>query len=429
MNPYQVYIFNEFLIYIDYNCYSCLDSKFYFCEVTDTGLEYLNNALKLMPTKIDDFTANNNILQWIIKHLTCNSVFMHIDTSIACEYINFWLNKKDKDLNFYKYSNFNNFKKFMENFYTVSKGAFGFYKICTNSIKLLEKDEYNKMNILYKLYKLYDDLKLVHPNTDYWKKTCENVQFITKQANDAAHLYKDDDGFIKVLRDLRDTIKNGQGRYKELCASNLKQLDTMVTLKAFPDRLPDPPTHIEISQPSISLEKNNPEALEKTKSQALAQHVSKNVIGNPLEPKEDLQESSPTEQLTSEEHLKNVSHGMSPHEESPLLELPFSAQQHIVSQHGNSRHAGDLREDVFKLATFPRERNEESRDAHSRSAYTGYNSVEEEIRTEGVITPTDGTQSYLENIKGAITGVLGEVDPVPVVGVSGGMGALFLLFR
>ncbi|SCA59544.1 hypothetical protein PVT01_000008900 [Plasmodium vivax] len=32
-------------------------------------------------------------------------------------------------------------------------------------------------------------------------------------------------------------------------------------------------------------------------------------------------------------------------------------------------------------------------------------------------------------MKNSISNVLGSVDPVPVVGVSGGMGALFLLFR
>ncbi|SCA60345.1 hypothetical protein PVT01_000094900 [Plasmodium vivax] len=43
--------------------------------------------------------------------------------------------------------------------------------------------------------------------------------------------------------------------------------------------------------------------------------------------------------------------------------------------------------------------------------------------------PQKEDEGFMANMRNTITGVLGEVDPVPVVGVSGGMGALFLLFR
>ncbi|KMZ96500.1 hypothetical protein PVNG_06623 [Plasmodium vivax North Korean] len=42
------------------------------------------------------------------------------------------------------------------------------------------------------------------------------------------------------------------------------------------------------------------------------------------------------------------------------------------------------------------------------------------------ITDTQGTMG---KITGVITGVLGEVEPAPILGVSGGMCALFLLFK
>ncbi|VVA00140.1 PIR protein [Plasmodium vivax] len=38
-------------------------------------------------------------------------------------------------------------------------------------------------------------------------------------------------------------------------------------------------------------------------------------------------------------------------------------------------------------------------------------------------------RGFIHNVKDTLSGIIGDVDPIPVVGVSGGMGALFLLFR
>ncbi|VUZ99578.1 PIR protein [Plasmodium vivax] len=395
--------------YIDYNCYYCLNSRFPNCNMTQDGWKYLNNALNSMNPKITNFTTRNEFLKWIVKHLICTSVFWDIDTNIACKYINFWLNKKVKVFDFYEYnSNFNNFKEFVNKFYTVVEGDFSSYKNCSNNIQLLDDDEYKKMDMLYTLYNEYDELKKIHPDAYIEFKTCEIIQNITKLANDIARSYKNDDEFIKVLRDLRDKIKNGEGRYKELCASKLQQLDTMVTLEAFPDKVP-------VSQPPKGISQS---------TDSLAQHVSEKGIGKQSQPIVDLQEGSPTEQLRSEEHRTQVSHAM----------IPSKAQQHrgsslVASHHESSRHEGELYEGLFKSTPYSGEQYEQSRDAQPRSVHTRYKPVEEGYGTEGGITSTEGAQSYLENIRGTITGVFESVQPAPILGVSGGMGALFLLFK
>ncbi|CAI7717616.1 PIR protein [Plasmodium vivax] len=403
--------------YIDYNSYNCLNYRFPNCIMTEDGLKYLKDSENSMKQKIPNFTPRKDFLEWIIKHLICNRVFMHVNTNRACKYINFWLNKKVKDFNFYEYhSNFENYKEFVKTFYTVVKGDYNSYKYCTDNIDILNNDEYNKMNMLYTLYNEYDELKKIHELVYEDRKTCKIIQNITNVANDVARSYKNDDEFINVLRDLRDKIKNGKEKYQTLCESDLKQLDTMVTEKAFPPRKPDPPPPKEIS--------HSTDSLEQTTHEALAQHVSGNGIRNEPEPNVDLQGSARRVQLSSGEHFTKVSHERS----LPEAQHPIGSSLG-VSHHSSSYHAGELHEELFKSAPLPGEQYERSRDAYPTSVYTGYNPVDERITTEGVITPTDGTQSYLENIRGTITGVLGSVDPVPVVGVSGGMGALFLLFR
>ncbi|VUZ99806.1 PIR protein [Plasmodium vivax] len=440
--------------YIDYNCYYCLKNKFHFCEVTPTGRTYLNRSLESMDKKINNFNSSNEHLIWIIKHLTCNSVFLHINTNIACKYINFLLNEKVKTLYPYDYNiYYKYFEDFVKKFFTVVEGDYKHNQICTTNINLLEDVEYKKMDILNTLYKEYDKLKNIHQSVYIqWKtceiidyiikeanagaelykeydklknihqlvyiqwKTCEIIDYIIKEANAGAELYKNDYEFINVLRGLRDIIKKGDGKYEKFCATKLQQLDRMVREDAYPDKKPDTPTHTDISQSSVTLEH--------PKLQALAQDASENRIGKQSQASVDLHERLHTKQLRSNEEFTQVSHEISPSE----------AQHHRGSSLGEShrarsRHAEDPQENVFESSTFSREPNELSLEAHSRSVHTGYNTADERYTTERAITPTDGTQSYLETFKGTITGVLGSVDPGPVLGVSGGMGVLFILFK
>ncbi|KMZ76963.1 hypothetical protein PVIIG_05734 [Plasmodium vivax India VII] len=340
--------------------------------MTEDGLDYLNNALNLIKPKIPNFTASNEFLKSIVTHLICNRVFMHVDTNIACNYINFWLNKKVKDLYYYEFdSNFKNFKEFVNKFYTVVKGDYKSYKSCTNSIQILGNEDYYQMNMLYSLFKEYDELKKINEWEYKVKNTCDIISKITNLANDVARKYKKDEEFIKVLKNLRETIKNAEGSYKTFCKSDLKQLDNMVTEREFPSIVHAPPTRQEILKPSDSLEQ--------TTHQSLA-HVSGNGIRNEPEPNVNLQ-------------------------------------------------ARDSHEDRIEPSPFSVEQYEQSRDAHSSPEYTGYNSVSARFATGDVITSTQGAQSYLENIRGTITGVFQSVEPAPILGVSGGMGVLFLLFK
>ncbi|SCA82157.1 Plasmodium vivax Vir protein, putative [Plasmodium vivax] len=409
--------------YIDYNCYLCLKDKFHGSNVADNAKPYLDQALNSTFRNINNSSDIKELLEWILKHLTCIRAFWETDINPPCKYINFWLNEKIQRL--YSYvsnSDFGKFEEFVKKFYTAVNYYRG-YESCTKNIQLLKDDEYKKLNTLYTLYKTYDDLKLVHEYMIDLKQQCGSIDYIIKQANDVANLDEDDVELINVLRDFRNIIKNPpiDYRYKALCAFNLKQIDTMVSLKLFPDKVPDPPT------PQVMPQSHD--TLGQPTHQALTQHVTENGIGNQSEANVNLQASSSTVQLTQKDHLTQVPHVVSPHEESHHLEESIATQHSRGSHHASSRHTENIHEDGFNSGPFSRDRNEQSRDAHSSLEYTGYNSFGEGITKGGVITPTDGTQGYLETFKGTITGVLGYVDPGPVLGVSGGMGALFLLFK
>ncbi|KMZ87892.1 hypothetical protein PVBG_06119 [Plasmodium vivax Brazil I] len=402
--------------YIDYNCYDCLKYEFQTCYLTEGGKAYLSKSHDTRNPKIRNFTYEEDILKWIVKHLGCTRIFLAGHTNVACKYINFWLNDKIKVL--YTYvsdSYFKNYEEFVKKFYTKVEGYKSF-KSCTNNIKFLkDDDEYKKMYMLYKLYEKYDDLKKIHEEVYTQEKTCEIIQYITRFANDVARSYKDDDKFIEALRDLRETIKNGEGKYKKLCASDLNKLDTMVTLAEFPNKEPDPPTHTDIQQPAVSLEQTRPQTLA---------HVSENAIRNPLEPNVGLPENPPTEQLRSGEHRTEVSHAM----------LPPEAQQHRgssigASHHESSREEGEFHEELLKSAPFSGEQYGRSRYAHSRSGHSRYNSLEERVKTEGVLPSSNDVEGTSSSVMSTITSALRDVEPGPVLGVSGGMGVLFLLFK
>ncbi|SCA60316.1 Plasmodium vivax Vir protein, putative [Plasmodium vivax] len=412
--------------YIDYNCYYCLKDNFHTCYLTEGGKAYLNSSHDTRNQEIPNFTYREDILELIVKHLGCTKVFMAGHTNIACKYINFWLNEKIKALYTYKSdSYFKNYKEFLKNFYKVVDG-YNTYESCTNNIKFLVDDvddkdnEYKRLNTLYTLYKKYDELKNINKWEYKDKKTCDLIQNITSLANDIARIYKKDDEFIKVLKNLRETIKNAEGRYHEFCKTDLKQLNNMVTETEFPSIVHKSPPPQGISQPSVSLESNQPQTLT---------HVSENGIVKQPETKVDLHESSPKVQLASEDHFTQVSRAASPIEESRLLEQSIAAHHPRGSHHARSRHAGDSHEDIYEQSAFSGEQYEQSHDTHSSSGYAVYNPLEERVKTKGVLPSSNDVEGTSSSVMSTITSALRDVEPGPVLGVSGGMGVLFLLFK
>ncbi|KMZ76997.1 hypothetical protein PVIIG_06190 [Plasmodium vivax India VII] len=391
--------------HIDYNYYYCLNDKFYDCKVVEAAKPYFNQALDSTFRNIPKFSETKKLLEWILKHLSCTRVFYDGFINMPCKYINYLLNKEVRGLYPYDYSlNFEIFKKFAENFYSVVEG-YNNFKSCMNNIKLLDDDddEHKKMDMLYKLYKKYDELKMIN-EWSYNENSCEIIEYITILANDVARRYEVDDEFIKVLRDLRDKIKNGTEKYQKLCESDIKLLDTMVTEKAFPPRKTDHPPAKDTSPSTDSLEQPT--------RQALA-HASEKGVGYPPEPEVDLPERLPTDELASKDHLTQVPHVVSPPEASHHLEESIVTQHSRGSHHASSRHTENLHEGGFNSGPFSRAQYGRSHDVHSNLMYTQYTPGEDGITTDGIKTPTEGTQSYLETFKGTITGVLGSVDPGP----------------
>ncbi|VVA00098.1 PIR protein [Plasmodium vivax] len=92
---------------------------------------------------------------------------------------------------------------------------------------------------------------------------------------------------------------------------------------------------------------------------------------------------------------------------------------------------GQLQEHRPRLPSERQEWPEEpqERDAHYFSGDERYNFPEEDDPSAGSMQSTFNTETIMGTIKDAVSNVLEAVEPIPVLGVSGGMGALYLLFK
>ncbi|VUZ99787.1 PIR protein [Plasmodium vivax] len=107
-------------------------------------------------------------------------------------------------------------------------------------------------------------------------------------------------------------------------------------------------------------------------------------------------------------------------------ELLLEAQGRALEISPSKRHEGSqghIFRDTTRFTPKPLRHDQESLEYPEEKTEGGMH--QPDYRGSNAAPKEGGVSGILSSI----SGVLGDVDPVPVVGVSGGMGALFLLFR
>ncbi|SCA60013.1 hypothetical protein, conserved [Plasmodium vivax] len=367
----------------------------------DKIINDINMEREKLNIPIEIFTGLN-------KRLKNYNVFFNAHlTENFCIFVNFWLNKELRK----KYANinptiFNILDKFVVNFnidnYNIKENT------CHGYIKYLNPDVYKKMLILDDLYNKYKQLKSFNGTEN--DDLCTIFSFMGQIYKPAFDNNKSDSNFIKKLEEYTDLIKTNKWATNTRCPAKY-----YITL-------PKPDTVEPLERSDVSKQsKASPQVLE-------SQQLSRGQDTVPLEDVSATHESlKPTE-------TRNV----------PVSsELLGTHDEHATRRPSGLPYA--LGPSMPKLQADPE--NAEFFGTQERSAMTS---------TEQIFTPPGYDKAYagvmMRNVDGRITelnsnpnaitkdglldkmqnfftGTLGQVDPVPVVGVSGGMGALFLLFR
>ncbi|SCA59571.1 VIR protein [Plasmodium vivax] len=368
--------------YYSYDEYHKLKTDFtpyYEIQYSTTLLNEIINSMSAHPNLKNGY---NKVFTQLKKYLNRGFAFYKYPENYCCKFINVWLNKEIRNPN-YGVNNedqFKIFKEFMDKYVQHKSDA-----KCKQGIHFINNDINLKMINLYNLYDKYEELKKI--NTSNIQPLCSKYNELVQYYNNFIYQYngKSSDYLKKKVDNFKSLIENFETSNNR-CQKNVQPLSLEIEKIPLPEQ-----KHIMDSQ--TIQHKDEPERLGED---GLKLH---NAIG--LTDQNELQEQTPVpESLELTSDLQEAQ--SEPDEIARRLEnVENQVNQGVLHFSGGFGLLKEVLDEPQKKKD-PREGEEN---------IPRYN--------EGVI----GT------MKNAISGFINDVEPAPILGVSGGMGALFLLFK
>ncbi|CAG9473098.1 unnamed protein product [Plasmodium vivax] len=377
--------------YPSYECYKNIKRQF-----VERQLDIITDIKQFEEEHARDIgqelSGLSNVFTKFKKYISNTHVFIsgEYDGQGTCNYISYLLCDQIRDKNDgCDKSKFDIFKEFVDRYNGRKKNS-----ICKDVFKYIEDKEFKKMETIYKLYELYDKHKSPRLNVD---NPCESFGNIIANYIIAIKKYDNEDGndsnLIKKLLDLKDlALKSNIPSYKT-CPHRitefikpelyLKRLEEIETKRRQDEEL-------QKQQQELQKQKEQEELLERQK----LQEREKLHTDESLRKGEDLSLELIAQQNETEPSLGVVS----PRGAEYVVGKPFSRPFSFLPERLRSQTELEQTEGGYP------ELKDKSMDTSPTSGITG------------TITDT-------------ISGFIKEVDPAPVLGVSGGMGVLFILFK
>ncbi|CAG9473085.1 unnamed protein product [Plasmodium vivax] len=388
--------------YLNFECYSKL--REFFVKRTNYTLA---EAVKKFDTEYKNNPAQNankysNVFEELKKYLSNGHVFSQYNSDIYCDFITYLLYKEIRKIDYYyNNSTLDIFKDYMEKYNVHARN-----NACKSKINYMDPYLIKKMETLYTLYDKYDDFK----GYEHWKTNplfCKNLNSVVYYYNDFPYVYyKDDKVLVEKLKNLKNLIQKNSNAVNNDCTakvSNLKspELDTAHVVKV-------------------------PE--EQKQELKLADIPSSHGASDTHDP--------PSSFSASVSQSESGSHGAPGLVEPPTLnmeqelseqQIPLKLPENTVNGQRTEDFGYTGRARSLELSGFleeghvPKELSglnyfsQTKKDGMHESAYLGES--------------TSDSKGILETIQTTVVDTLGSVDPAPVLGVSGGMGVLFILFK
>ncbi|KMZ96089.1 hypothetical protein PVNG_05998 [Plasmodium vivax North Korean] len=394
--------------YIDYKHYGNIVSVYNEYSNLSDDTEEFQKITENINTQREKLKLPNKIFITLHKILRNSKGFLHNITDNYCSYVNYKLNDEVRvNHKHVDASNFDIFHKFVVNYNNKRHGRKR--STCYDYIEYLNDDIYRRMSTLYKFYSFYHDLNSSNPTVR--DNACNNLPYYIYLYNDAINDFYDND------RNLFEKIRH----VKDL-AVTYTSIPTLACYKyANFHQAKGEQAEREAAQKREQEEREAAQKREQEEREA-AQKREQAEIAAALKRKQE-QDIEFTRgiypmQKTNEELRARLSQGDSGtgvglEDLRASRDLRGHEHSHVLSYPERSHNLGKLTE-----------YRESSLSEQDEGQFEG---VVSQSESEG--TPKDSSFLSSLGIPRSITGVLGEIDPVPVVGVSGGMGALFLLFR
>ncbi|SCA60330.1 VIR protein [Plasmodium vivax] len=394
--------------YLSYDCYNYLSEKLDAPKLSKENEVHLENALKFLGkeqyNKYNKYPKHKAIDN-LAARITQDGLFYYShNTKVACNYINYKLNETLRTHYNHIYTeDYNIFKKLVKEFYNKRHNNSNSQKPCESYIKHMDDDIYKRLTILYKIYYHYNELK--RPNNYIYStsndKLCDNLNLLVRYSNDAIKENIIKEETIELIKELKKIIENDDAdlKYRRVCGLDvLKGMSTKLPNSNVPISREEEPALV----PDVALRTQQPHELE---------HRREDTANVQAQRKHETNEDPEREIESTDERA------MGP-----------APQQRVEREQVSPNLAARVQEpriqvNRFQAGMHPGITRQVSNDQEIRGQLDGlYISQESEA-------PTSGKEGMLVKMQGFFTDTLGQVEPAPILVVSGGMGALFLLFK
>ncbi|EDL42651.1 variable surface protein Vir28-related [Plasmodium vivax] len=435
-NPPTLWYFN----YHDYteikNIFDYTPSDIYDVIVANDLIKPISNTT---PKELELLKTFNDLKKMILRH-PC--VIRH-GQETCCNYINYWLNKtvRDSEYNVNK-QNFNIFDKFMQDDPKIKEGP----TTCKSKLSYMDTDTFKKMEKLYDLYDYFTKLKESKVPTTL----CHNISDLTEKYES---VFKECNGKDNNLCDKLTNLKNVIVKDK-LVANNIctKEAFDSFILKIDPPREEQkavtapahrrisgearPPNPVSVS--SLQVHGRHPGKTHPPKHVSVpSQKAHGRHPGEKPTPPSVSGYSSPAQGLETQARVESERTSSVPSEQFPLpLPLLPLGQSGPLESSETEETDEYARPKGLPEPELPQVELQEEDQVHGlKHDVDTFREVEEDTflqegdQPAGSTMPTYDTGTIMGTIKGAVYNVLEAVEPVPVLGVSGGMGALYLLLK
>ncbi|SCA60348.1 VIR protein [Plasmodium vivax] len=414
---------------------------------------HLINSIHNTPKKEEKLRETFCELKKLVQRDYC--FYYHGDN--CCNYINYWLNKTVRKSEYnVNDENFNIFDKFMK----IDPKAKEDKINCTSKLSYIDTDAFEKIKKLYDLYDYFTELK----ESKNRSSLCHNISKLSEKYESIWQECKGKDDYLcNKLRNLKRVIENDELVVNDMCTRNNFE-SFILKIDPPPPKEQNPPKNVQVPVQSRNSGETPPptpvsdysarvhgrkpgEKPPPTPVSGYSAQVQRRKSVETSTPPPVRVSSSPVQGLEKpargeSERISPVPSAQFPLELTALSALPplpllQLGQLKPLEQLETSEPTGPKGpfgvsepESVLRQEQ-PQEQEgyQPQHDVHHLSEDEADISLEEGDQSAGSIFSTFNPETIMEKMKIAVSKFLETVEPVPILGVSGGMGALYLLFK
>ncbi|VUZ93229.1 PIR protein [Plasmodium vivax] len=443
--------------YFNYPCYYRLKEYFDKCNIIDDGTTFLKQYQEPETAKRKIFKPNENLFFELTKRLSGDGLFSELRAGICCKYINYWLNNKiSTEYTHLNETDFIVFKDFVDKYQKFRRIGTIYNEKYVNYIQpLLETKKYKRMRILYEMYSTYKQIKAFVDLNTHKNRICDDFNFIIRFYNTLIREHKGDVYLNNRLEFFKDLLVREGDQYNKLCNINLSNLLPKPVipkphLKYYTKRIAMLQNQ---SSSNIEMPINGPpkvRAVNKQKETLPREQREQVKLGatREMESTTETESAAEIEEAEEAEEAEEIKAGKELEEIIGVdlkemlgremvgtikkkLEEELTQKSVDQPQEEDAEQTGDGVVGVQEGLQVDRADIFNGRDSSyiHLPSYTDRTTWQESVTRNHQSESLKDNEGFFGNVKSTFSSIAEHVEPAPILGVSGGMGVLFLLFK